>query len=60
MYTKFHQDWLNGCKDIAFNSFQNGGRPPQNSIFEQRLGFSGPICVSTQNFVEIGQTVAEI
>jgi len=24
------------------------------------LGFGGPICVSVRNFVEIGQTVAEI
>jgi len=29
-------------------------------IFEQHLGFGGPICVSTQNFVEIGGTATEI
>jgi len=26
--TKFHQNRSNGCRDIAFNVFQNGGRPP--------------------------------
>jgi len=26
-HTKFHQNWLNGCKYIAFNVFQNGGCP---------------------------------
>ena len=23
--TKFHQNWANGCGDIALNVFQNGG-----------------------------------
>jgi len=27
-HTKFHQNWSNICKDIAFNVFQNGGRLP--------------------------------
>jgi len=27
-YTKFHQNRSNGCRDIAFNVFQNGGRSP--------------------------------
>jgi len=27
-HTKFHQNRSNGCRDIAFNVFQNGGRPP--------------------------------
>jgi len=26
--TKFHQNRSNSCGDIAFNNFQNGGRPP--------------------------------
>jgi len=26
--TKFHQNWLNSCQDIAFNGFQNGGCLP--------------------------------
>jgi len=34
---KFHQNRSNGCGDIAFNVFQNGGRPPswivKNLIF---------------------------
>jgi len=29
-------------------------------FFEQRLGFVGPMCISVQNFVEIGGIVAEI
>jgi len=61
---KFHQNQLNGCRDIAFNVFQNGGRPPswifKNSFIEHFLGFEGLICVSMQNFVEIGPTIAEI
>ena len=27
-HTKFHQNRSNGCRDIAFNVLQNGGRPP--------------------------------
>jgi len=27
-HTKFHQNWSNGCRDIAFNVFQNGDRLP--------------------------------
>jgi len=26
--SKFHQNRPNGCTDIAFKVFQNGGRPP--------------------------------
>jgi len=29
-------------------------------IFEHSLGFGGPMCVSMQNFLEIGRTIAEI
>jgi len=42
--TKFYQNLSNGCRDIAFNIFQHGGRPPS----------------WMQNFVEIGWNVAVI
>jgi len=60
-HTKFRS---NGCKDIAFNVFQKGGRLPSwiflKLIFEHSLGFGGPICINVQNFIKIGRTVAEI
>jgi len=32
-HIKFHQNRSNGCRDIAFNVFQNGGRPPSWIFF---------------------------
>jgi len=50
--TKFHQNRSNGCRDIAFNVFQNGVRPPswvlEIWIFEQPLRSGGPISVTVQ------------
>ena len=28
LYTKFHENWMIFCWDMAINDFQNGGRPP--------------------------------
>jgi len=62
--TKLIQNQSNGCWDIAFNSFQNGGRPPswifKSLIFEQLASCGGLICAIMQNFVKIGQKVLEI
>ena len=63
--TKFHQNWSNGCWDIAFNVFLNGGRPPswifKGLIFEQlQVIFGRLMCAIVQNFVKIGQIVSEI
>jgi len=32
--TKFHQNRSNGCRDIAFNVFLNGGCPPSWICFK--------------------------
>jgi len=62
--TKFHQNQSNSCGDIAFSTFQ--------MAVTRHLGFLkiwivwqfmcsiGPVCVTMQNFVKIGQTVLEI
>jgi len=39
-HTKFHQNRSNRCWDIAFNNFQNGGRPP-SWIFKSLICGSG-------------------
>jgi len=31
-HSKFHQNWSNGCRDITFNVFQNGGRLPSSIL----------------------------
>jgi len=49
---------------VAFNNFQNGGRPPcwifKSFIFQQLVCSVGLIGIIVQNFVKIGQTVSEI
>jgi len=37
--TKFHKNWSNGCSDIVFNNFQNGGRPP-SWIFKSLISWT--------------------
>ena len=59
--TKSHQNRSNGCGDIAFNVFRNGGRPPswifRNLNFWTTFRSGVPMCTIVQNFIKIGQTV---
>jgi len=62
--TKFHRNRATSFGDIAFNDFQHSDRPPawfflEIRISEYALRPGGPICVIVQNFIEIGQAVAE-
>ena len=63
-HTKFHQNQSNGWCDITFNIFKMAAVRHRVFLkiwfFEQHLAFGGRICISMQNFVEIGGTVAEI
>ena len=50
--------------NTTFFDFQDGCRPPYKIIKSSKcqllVWFGGPICVSMQNALPIGQTVAEI
>jgi len=41
--TKFHQNRSNGCRDLAFNVFLNGGRPPFKMAAVRHFWFVGQI-----------------
>jgi len=63
--TKFRQNGqiIADDRDIVFNVFQNGGRPLSWILkidFEHPVESEGPMCVSMQNLIQIGRTVAEI
>ena len=61
--TKFRKDRSNRCGDIAFFDFKMAAAAIldfKNSQFQPSVSCKGVVCVSMQNSIKIGQTVAEI
>jgi len=62
-HTKFRQNRSNGCREIALNVFQDGGRPPFwicGANFGTTLNENLMVFITVQNLVAVGRVVRSV